>query len=116
MDANLEPILRVAELRELEAAHDEAALMELAGRAAADVARTMAGERGGRTVVLAGPGNNGGGAVVGSRRPHNLVFHNPGGFSRGAPKIPRRPGPPPPPLLSTRRAAGTPPAQEGPPP
>jgi len=44
-------------LRDLEAAHGEAALMEQAGRAAAEIARTMAGERGGRIVVLAGPGN-----------------------------------------------------------
>src|SRR5260221_6315734 len=87
MDANLEPILRVAELRELEAAHDEAALMELAGRAAADVARTMAGERGGRTLVLAGPGNNGGGAVRGLARAAHPGFFNPAWVSPGGPKL-----------------------------
>jgi hydroxyethylthiazole kinase-like uncharacterized protein yjeF len=41
--------------------------MERAGRAAADVARALAGERGGRIVVLAGPGNNGGDAFVVAR-------------------------------------------------
>ncbi len=89
MDANLEPILRVAELRELEAAHDEAALMELAGRAAADVARTMAGERGGRTVVLAGPGNNGGDAFVVARWLHSWFFDIAVVFPGDATKLPR---------------------------
>ena len=41
--------------------------MESAGRAAADVARAMAGDRGGRVLVLAGPGNNGGDALVVAR-------------------------------------------------
>jgi hydroxyethylthiazole kinase-like uncharacterized protein yjeF len=41
--------------------------MERAGLAAAEVARTMAGERGGAILVLAGPGNNGGDAFVVAR-------------------------------------------------
>jgi hydroxyethylthiazole kinase-like uncharacterized protein yjeF len=67
MDANLVPICRVAELRMLEATHGIVPLMELAGRAGADVARTLANDRGGQIVVLAGPGNNGGDAFVAAR-------------------------------------------------
>ncbi len=71
MDANLAPVCRVAELRALEethvATHGDAPLMELAGRASADVARTLANDRGGQIVVLAGPGNNGGDAFVAAR-------------------------------------------------
>jgi ADP-dependent NAD(P)H-hydrate dehydratase / NAD(P)H-hydrate epimerase len=67
MDANLAPIYSVAELRAIEANHGHLPLMELAGRAAAEVARTLAGDRGGRVVILAGPGNNGGDAFVVAR-------------------------------------------------
>jgi hydroxyethylthiazole kinase-like uncharacterized protein yjeF len=67
MDKDLAPIFRISELRELEARHAGVDLMERAGRAAADVARSMAGEHGGRVVVLAGPGNNGGDAFVVAR-------------------------------------------------
>jgi hydroxyethylthiazole kinase-like uncharacterized protein yjeF len=64
----LAPICRVDELRVIEARHANAALMERASEAAAEVARAMLGERGGRVVVLAGPGNNGGDAFVVARR------------------------------------------------
>jgi len=57
-------ICRVEELRAVESRYAGAALMERAGEAAAEVARAMLGERGGRVVVLAGPGNNGGDAFV----------------------------------------------------
>jgi hydroxyethylthiazole kinase-like uncharacterized protein yjeF len=67
MDATFTPVYRVAEVRAIEAAHGHLPLMESAGRAAADVARTMAGDRGGRVLVLAGPGNNGGDAFVVAR-------------------------------------------------
>ncbi len=66
-DPRFETILDVAALRELERAHRHAPLMERAGAAAAATARDMAGERGGRIVVLAGPGNNGGDALVVAR-------------------------------------------------
>ena len=67
MESNLTPIHRVAEMRAIEADNRHLPLMELAGRAAADVARKLAGDRGGRVVVLAGPGNNGGDAFVVAR-------------------------------------------------
>jgi len=67
MDAHLFPVRDVAEVRAIEAAHHNEPLMERAGLAAAEQARAMAGEHGGRIVVLAGPGNNGGDAFVVAR-------------------------------------------------
>ena len=63
----LAPVYRVGELREIEATAAGLPLMERAGAAAAEVARGMAGERGGSVLVLAGPGNNGGDALVVAR-------------------------------------------------
>ena len=63
----LAPVYRVGELRGIEAAASGLPLMERAGAAAAEVARAMAGERGGAVLVLAGPGNNGGDAFVVAR-------------------------------------------------
>jgi hydroxyethylthiazole kinase-like uncharacterized protein yjeF len=65
--SSLPPILRTAELRVVEDSARGAPLMERAGLAAAQVARTMVGERGGTVLVLAGPGNNGGDAFVVAR-------------------------------------------------
>jgi hydroxyethylthiazole kinase-like uncharacterized protein yjeF len=64
---SLAPVLRAADLRAVETAEREAPLMARAGLAAAEVARTLAGERGGNVLVLAGPGNNGGDAFVVAR-------------------------------------------------
>jgi len=60
------PILRCAELRTLETHYDNAvpALMERAGRAAAELALRLLKNRRARVLVLAGPGNNGGDAIV----------------------------------------------------
>jgi ADP-dependent NAD(P)H-hydrate dehydratase / NAD(P)H-hydrate epimerase len=63
----LAPILRVADLRALEARNTGVPLMERAGLAAAEVAHALLDRRGGRIVVLAGPGNNGGDAFVVAR-------------------------------------------------
>ncbi len=62
------PILGLAAVRDIEARHAGAGLMERAGDAAAAVAARLAGDRGRALVVLAGPGNNGGDAFVVARR------------------------------------------------
>ena len=67
MTHTLPPVLDLDELRAFEALHAAQPLMERAGLAAAEVARAMLGERGGPIVVLAGPGNNGGDALVVAR-------------------------------------------------
>jgi len=66
MPTPFEPILRSAQLRAVEAAHAGEPLMERAGAAAAALAMTMI-ERAGPVVLLAGPGNNGGDALVAAR-------------------------------------------------
>ena len=72
--SKLLPVYRTSELRSVEAAAKSAPLMERAGAAAADVARSMIGERGGSILVLAGPGNNGGDAFVAARRLRQAFF------------------------------------------
>ncbi|HET6756348.1 MAG TPA: NAD(P)H-hydrate dehydratase, partial [Burkholderiales bacterium] len=63
------PVYRTAEIRAIEeevvSRSDPPRLMERAGLAAAEIARTIAGE--GSILVFAGPGNNGGDAFVLSR-------------------------------------------------
>ena len=63
----LAPILTVAAVRQLEAANPAAGLMERAGHACADLAQRLLAERSGPVLVLAGPGNNGGDALVAAR-------------------------------------------------
>ena len=70
----LAPVYRVGELRQIEAVATGVPLMERAGAAAAEVARTIAGERGGAVLVLAGPGNNGGDALVVARILRDAFF------------------------------------------
>jgi ADP-dependent NAD(P)H-hydrate dehydratase / NAD(P)H-hydrate epimerase len=62
-----EPIGRVADVRAIERAAVGAALMERAGLAAAGVAREELAGRVPRVLILAGPGNNGGDALVVAR-------------------------------------------------
>ncbi|MBY0269607.1 MAG: NAD(P)H-hydrate dehydratase [Burkholderiales bacterium] len=65
------PILLTADLRRVEQAaldgSKPAALMERAGLAAAELARTLAADSGKPVLILAGPGNNGGDALVVAR-------------------------------------------------
>lgn len=65
---SFQPVYRTAELRAVEgqafALPDPPPLMARAGLAAAECARAMAADRNGPVLVLAGPGNNGGDALV----------------------------------------------------
>jgi len=85
---DLLPILRTGELRRVESSARGQPLMERAGQAAADVARTMLGDRGGSVLVLAGPGNNGGDAFVVARRLREAFFDVVVVFGGEAAKLP----------------------------
>src|SRR5574340_157803 len=66
------PLLTAADARAVDLRwanlHPDISLMERAGAAAADLAGVLANESGGPALVLAGPGNNGGDALVAARR------------------------------------------------
>lgn len=62
------PLYTVADLRAIEETYAADGLMEKAGAAAADLAAALASEAGGPVLVLVGPGNNGGDALVAARR------------------------------------------------
>jgi hydroxyethylthiazole kinase-like uncharacterized protein yjeF len=68
------PIYRVADIRAIEMQAVGQPLMELAGLAAAAVARDMLADRRARVLVLAGPGNNGGDAFVVARHLASWFF------------------------------------------
>jgi len=66
------PLFTAAAMREIDrqwaARHPAASLMERAGTAAAELAGMLASESGAPVLILAGPGNNGGDALVAARR------------------------------------------------
>ena len=66
------PLFMAADIRAIDRqwadARPATPLMERAGAAAAELAGTLASESGGPVLVLAGPGNNGGDALVAARR------------------------------------------------
>ncbi|MBX3664866.1 MAG: NAD(P)H-hydrate dehydratase [Burkholderiales bacterium] len=72
------PVLPTADLRGVEQAalsgRDPAPLMARAGLAAAELARKLAGDSGKPVLVLAGPGNNGGDALVVARHLRDWWF------------------------------------------
>jgi len=88
MAAVLTPVYRVDQLRAIEARSADLPLMERAGRAACDAAQAMVGDRGGRVVVLAGPGNNGGDAMVVARSLRSLFYDVVVVFRADAEKLP----------------------------
>lgn len=72
------PVFLNSQIREIEANAlsqlPPPPLMERAGKAVADLAQTLIAERGKRVLVLAGPGNNGGDALVAARHLKNRWF------------------------------------------
>ncbi len=72
------PVLLVRDIREIEhaalAQPSSRPLMERAGLAIAEHARELLGDRGKRILLLAGPGNNGGDALVAARHLKQLWF------------------------------------------
>jgi hydroxyethylthiazole kinase-like uncharacterized protein yjeF len=88
----LEPILLVADIRKIEAAHAAEPLMERAGLAAATQARELLDDRPPRVLVLAGPGNNGGDAFVVARHLKSWFFDVVVAFSGDASKLSRDAG------------------------
>jgi ADP-dependent NAD(P)H-hydrate dehydratase / NAD(P)H-hydrate epimerase len=72
------PLFMAADIRAGErqwlAAHPKDALMERAGAAAAELAGSLAIDSGESVLILAGPGNNGGDALVAARRLTELGF------------------------------------------
>ena len=69
-----EPIYRIEEIRAIEAAAGAPGLMERAGMAAAERARDLLAGRRSRVLVLVGPGNNGGDAMVVARHLKSWFF------------------------------------------
>ena len=61
------PLYLTADIRRIEARHAHVSLMERAGLAAAQLARTLAGDSGKPILIVAGPGNNGGDGFVAAR-------------------------------------------------
>ena len=72
------PLFMAADIRAIDrqwaASHPDTSLMERAGAAAAELAGTLASETGAPVLVLAGPGNNGGDALIAARRLLALGF------------------------------------------
>lgn len=84
------PIYLTRDIRKIEAKFLPAhRLMEAAGEAAAELARELLGESGTSVLVLAGPGNNGGDALVLARHLKQWWFKVDVVFTGDAKKLPR---------------------------
>ena len=68
------PLFSSSRIRAVEHAHASGKLMEKAGQAAAMLAHDMLGENGYNVLIIAGPGNNGGDALVAARHLRQLWY------------------------------------------
>lgn len=69
------PLLRTSEIRAIEQAHGTAGLMEKAGLAVATLAKELLPDEAYSILVVAGPGNNGGDALVAARHLKSWWLH-----------------------------------------
>lgn len=82
------PLYLTADIRRIEARHVQLPLMERAGFAAAQLARTLAVDSGKAILIFAGPGNNGGDAFVVARYLKQWFFSVTVVFAGDAAKLP----------------------------
>ena len=83
------PLYRTADVRHIESRNAHLQLMERAGHAAAQFARTLATDSGKSILIFAGPGNNGGDAFVVARYLKQWFFAVTVVFGGDAAKLPR---------------------------
>ncbi|MBM3343201.1 MAG: NAD(P)H-hydrate dehydratase [Betaproteobacteria bacterium] len=82
------PLQLTADVRRIEARHAHEPLMERAGLAAAQLAREIAADSGKPILIFAGPGNNGGDALVVARYLKQWFFNVTVVFAGDAAKLP----------------------------
>jgi len=85
---NLPPLYRAEQIRAIELQHGTDGLMEQAGLAVADLAYELVKESRADILILAGPGNNGGDALVAARHLKSHFYHTHVVFTGDAAKLP----------------------------
>jgi hydroxyethylthiazole kinase-like uncharacterized protein yjeF len=85
---NLPPLYRVDQIRAIEQQHGTHGLMEQAGLAIADLACELVKESRSDILILAGPGNNGGDALVAARHLKSRFYNTHVLFTGDAAKLP----------------------------